>query len=1006
MIATVLMARFFPLSTLTASPLWRVLTYLNHEVLGLSGFVGTTILGWVAVSQIRHSAGKLHGLGLAVFDGLLFPLLALDGLIFAAVVFSLRVAGLGWIRTSPPTVPLSGLLFVAMLFGIVLLLDFLIIRRVWRAVNPSGVGVPPVEQTHPRSTGRGIIISLVLFGVYVLAIAAALLLPALFQDSTRYEVHYRVFEVGRAMADKCVPAAQRQTGATGDWQMACISPETLAVLLEGASKPPVMIDQHREIPPHQSSKTYVTTMKPGVKEPQQKVIDGWPVVTNSWVYSQRSESLCVIGRIDGSGYFGVRRKGDELQLKLEYELTHKIGNRPAVDVSIAYEGSVPQKGALAFLIPFVWKDDTTGFFVFVVEVTKKATDATQTNQARGAGVPELSYGPVMECSLLFKTNGMTDPFCMESNCVVNLPTSSHPSDGISFLDDKDADTIVISVMGDNLLPVQKQEWDMLSEARRADLVSGNFTLAWDEVAMVKRTDLPATCLFRTRSGHAGIFQVFGLTNGGGGVGMRYKFVMDSRASVRFVARDYNEAFRPNGSKPIPREAVELYNQSRELSIDVISHAHDMTSQSMIEQSMRMRREKDMECKLRELTHGTLYEGFWWDHVKTMRRMEQLDFSTDREKWMQAFVEMHVARFNMARLMADAGAADFIHPHAADLKFGPWNEATVLHPVAGSNCCISFDSGRLLTPPSAILAMLMVTNGADTVTSEYMTGAIDWGRYRAASRTTNDLVRWMEEAQVDTMPLGSNELVVLCPAHGLMPTEETGNSSDWEERITPAWLLLRLDVNGKLNRLKPSNAWEVLRFPSDAGLEGNELCLFRTRTGRYGILQITGFTENPRGVKLRYKLVRNAVSSPTESKAASPANRSDQIAVEDLALRMIVAIREKDNDTLKSLATDRIKGWRDALPVFAVELRERYRQNTGNEAFDLRAGESLVDGDLAVVRCTGPAALQGKCLVPFFVKTADGWRNHSLRSAMQDVSLANFMADCKKEIEREQTAAAK
>jgi hypothetical protein len=33
-------------------------------------------------------------------------------------------------------------------------------------------------------------------------------------------------------------------------------------------------------------------------------------------------------------------------------------------------------------------------------------------------------------------------------------------------------------------------------------------------------------------------------------------------------------------------------------------------------------------------------------------------------------------------------------------------------------------------------------------------------------------------------------------------------------------------------------------------------LIRTRAGRYGLLQITGFTENPRGVKLRYKLVQS------------------------------------------------------------------------------------------------------------------------------------------------------
>jgi hypothetical protein len=33
--------------------------------------------------------------------------------------------------------------------------------------------------------------------------------------------------------------------------------------------------------------------------------------------------------------------------------------------------------------------------------------------------------------------------------------------------------------------------------------------------------------------------------------------------------------------------------------------------------------------------------------------------------------------------------------------------------------------------------------------------------------------------------------------------------------------------------------------------------FETRNGLKGILQITGFTENPRGVKIRYKLVQNA-----------------------------------------------------------------------------------------------------------------------------------------------------
>jgi hypothetical protein len=57
--------------------------------------------------------------------------------------------------------------------------------------------------------------------------------------------------------------------------------------------------------------------------------------------------------------------------------------------------------------------------------------------------------------------------------------------------------------------------------------------------------------------------------------------------------------------------------------------------------------------------------------------------------------------------------------------------------------------------------------------------------------------------------------------------------------------------------------------------------FETRAGRVGLLQITGFTDSPRGVSIRYKLAQS------ESKVTG-----DQVALEDLALRMVPAIREK------------------------------------------------------------------------------------------------------------------
>ncbi len=138
--------------------------------------------------------------------------------------------------------------------------------------------------------------------------------------------------------------------------------------------------------------------------------------------------------------------------------------------------------------------------------------------------------------------------------------------------------------------------------------------------------------------------------------------------------------------------------------------------------------------------------------------------------------------------------------------------------------------------------------------------------------------------------------------------------------------------------------------------------------------------------------------------AAPLRQSttaDQVAVEDLALRMLAAIRDKEDDALKSLAADRPEGWRDALPQFAFEMRERFRQMTG-QPFDMRVAESLVEGNVAVVKCTGPAELHGTYLVLVFVKTADGWRNWSLRNSPPSLSLARHLQDFKTAVQKQGT----
>lgn len=172
-------------------------------------------------------------------------------------------------------------------------------------------------------------------------------------------------------------------------------------------------------------------------------------------------------------------------------------------------------------------------------------------------------------------------------------------------------------------------------------------------------------------------------------------------------------------------------------------------------------------------------------------------------------------------------------------------------------------------------------------------------------------------------------------------------------------------------------------------------VIQTREGGRGLLQITGFSgaaPGARSVMIRYKLAgQNVRDGEQSARDAAPAKAkvrpsADQAIVEDLALQILVAIRDKDDMALKTLAVDRIPGWREALPQFALEMRERFQQMRGRP-FNLMPTESLVEGDYAIVKCDDPKATNQIYLVLHFVRTDDGWRNWTLRNAPPGTPLA-------------------
>jgi aminoglycoside phosphotransferase (APT) family kinase protein len=112
------------------------------STLGFVAILGTTILGWVAVSQIRRSKGRLYGMWLALTDGLLVPVLLLDVLTVLSLLLTNKVLNHWLLAKWYPAlkdhaflnVPHS-LVWLLFATAAVLAVDYALIRRVWGAMN-------------------------------------------------------------------------------------------------------------------------------------------------------------------------------------------------------------------------------------------------------------------------------------------------------------------------------------------------------------------------------------------------------------------------------------------------------------------------------------------------------------------------------------------------------------------------------------------------------------------------------------------------------------------------------------------------------------------------------------------------------------------------------------------------------------------------------------------------------------------------------------------------------
>ena len=115
----------------------------------LAAPVGVPVLGYIALNQIRRSQGRLYGLEMALFDVLLFPLLALDGILFGVAVLVAEQFKEYGIDIN--NLAIAGAILLS------LALDFLIVRWAWRAVKGSAKSdtkLPSGSQFSTRKPSR------------------------------------------------------------------------------------------------------------------------------------------------------------------------------------------------------------------------------------------------------------------------------------------------------------------------------------------------------------------------------------------------------------------------------------------------------------------------------------------------------------------------------------------------------------------------------------------------------------------------------------------------------------------------------------------------------------------------------------------------------------------------------------------------------------------------------------------------------------------------------------
>ena len=863
----------------------------------LSGVFATTIFGWIAVSQIRRSAGKLHGLWLAVFDGLLFPLLALDALI--AVLFRVLGAAIVLDFGLPHNARLNTLL-VLMVLSIVAL-DWWIIRRVWRAVKPStppdALRPPDVESWLALMDEGNYAKSWETAAPYFQRVMAkeewvargekirrplGNVLSRKFKSSkftaagTQIEVKFDAAFDGLLAATETVTFAKQ---ASGEWQpigylIRPARPTAWRGLIEDTGMRLLLLVAVHLV-------FFEVILRASA--------------SGHWRESTEESYLLALGAASLAGLVwafwpGYRRTRSMIYLILgpvvSAVLLLAVDNfyswqvRPALGISREVDGAAQYPAAPR-------------------EPRQHPDYGAETQPVNASGSSD--FGPVVE-TVLPAVNGRTAELLdLDTGWRVTSTTfGENDRETHAWIRDHYLDVLGVVEKGQiavlccdmAVLPVATNLW---ADVEATDIAT-NRALAQMEpnkiTAISPTLDKTDTHFFRTREGGLGILQITGFTDNPRGVKIRYKLVQNGMAGTSAgqkpgPAGNANFAVVANPSPP-------LSYQWRLQETNSPAASNNPSYGPVIEKVTVQTNEAFVVGETKDggelvLTIGN--EGLSWNsELKTHRRFsavikpdrDELRFDVSNGSGPSlSTVENHIAlapngRLPRGQMIFRAGTyspasegvviADF-QPEAGEplpvfvsvrkanavpsqtLSFGPVMERFIFtspRPPYDEYSYLDLDTGRLLSLGQA-------QPPVDPFSAEQF---YDWRRKSGAdvaAQVVHDPVTVPAQFRSDFRGLVGVNTVIL-------PVDK----SAWDSMSPQA-------VAAAVAPVKPDTTRWTMATTLTNGLPATHL--FKTSEGGIGILQILDFTDNPRGVKIRYKLVQNGT---TGTSADGSTGRADSV----------------------------------------------------------------------------------------------------------------------------------